>query len=105
MENPRSGLNFATDVSPKVNWPKPDGSNRGGWEFIRLVKGLASDPFWKTDPIYGNRDSSCNMAFATWDRANAQDWAGGPVAQNINQRYSLTSGRKEVPRRAGRAGG
>ena len=54
LENVRSGLLFATDVSPKVNWPKPDGSNRGGWEFIRLVTGWASDPFWKTDPLYGN---------------------------------------------------
>ena len=37
--NPKPGLNFATDVKPIVNWPKPDGSNRAGWEFIRLVTG------------------------------------------------------------------
>ncbi|MEK7404583.1 MAG: hypothetical protein AAB225_05700 [Acidobacteriota bacterium] len=93
--NLRSGLNFATDVNPKVNWPKPDGSNRGGWEFIRLVNGLASDPFWKNDPIYGNPGFLINMAFTTWDRANAQDWAAGPVAQNLDHRYSLTSDEKK----------
>lgn len=95
LESLRSGLNFATDVSPLVNWPKPDGSNRGGWEFIRLVNGLASDPFWKSDPIYGNAGFIINMAFATWDRAGAQDWAAGPVAQNINRRYSLTADEKK----------
>jgi len=95
LENVRSGLLFATDVSPKVNWPKPDGSNRGGWEFIRLVTGWASDPFWKTDPLYGNTGFVLNMAFATWDRGIAQMWASGPVAQNINHRYSLTADEKK----------
>jgi len=95
VENLRPGLLFSTEVNPKVNWPKPDGSNRGGWEFIRLVTGWDSDAFWKADPIYGNTGFVLNMAFATWDRAKAQDWAGGPVAQNINHRYSLTSDEKK----------
>ncbi len=94
VEALRPGLDFATDVNPLVNWPKPDGSNRGRWEFIRLVTGSNSDSFWKTDPIFGNPGFALNMAFATWYRALTQDWAAGPVAQNINHRYSLTSDEK-----------
>ena len=91
----QSGLNFAAAVNPLVNWPKPDGSNRGGWEFIRLVNGLASDAFWQTDPIYGRTGFFLHMFFATQNRANAQDWAAGPVAQNIDHKYSLTSDEKK----------
>ncbi len=43
--NLKPGLNFSTDINPLVNWLKADGSNRGGWEFIRLVNGIASDAF------------------------------------------------------------
>ena len=95
VENLRSGLNFAADVNPKVNWPKPDGSNLGGWEFIRLVNGWAPDTFWKTDPMTGRTGYLLRMLFATWFRALAQDWAGGPVAQNIDHKYSLTSDEKK----------
>jgi pimeloyl-ACP methyl ester carboxylesterase len=91
LENLRSGLNFATDVNPVVNWPKSDGSNRGGWEFIRLVNGLAPAPFWQTDPMNGRTGFFLQMLFATWFRALAQDWAAGPVAQNVDHEYSLTS--------------
>jgi uncharacterized protein YukE len=91
----RSDLNFTTDVAPKVNWPQADGSNRGGWEFIRLVNGVASDAFWKLDPLFGNPGYILKMNFSIQDRVNTQNWAAGPVAQNLNHRYSLTSDEKK----------
>ncbi len=93
--NPKSGLNFTTEVNPKVNWPKPDGSNRGGWEFIRMVNGLAPESFWQTDPITGYTGFFLQIYFAVMNRAGAQDWAGGPVAQNGNHQYTLTRDEKQ----------
>ena len=93
--NLRSDLNFSTDVNPLVNWPKADGSNRGGWEFIRLVTGWSSDAFWKTDPLFGYPGYFLQIFFATSNRANTQMWASGPVAQNLDHRYSLTSDEKK----------
>jgi pimeloyl-ACP methyl ester carboxylesterase len=95
IENPRSGLNFINDVNPVVNWPKSDGTNRAGWEFIRLVNGLAPEPFWQTDPMNGRNGYILQMLFATWFRALTQDWAAGPVAQNVDHQYSLTSDEKK----------
>ena len=94
LEDLRSGLNFATDVNPKVNWPKPDGSNRGGWEFVRLVTGVASDAFWKTDPVMGYPGYFLQMLAATQNRENNEAWASGPVAQNLDRHYSLTPDEK-----------
>ena len=95
LENLRADLNFTTDVAPKVNWPKQDGSNRGGWEFIRLVTGSPSDAFWKTDPLFGYPGYILKMNFSIQDRVNTQNWAAGPVAQNVGRRYSLTSDEKK----------
>ncbi|MBS1827059.1 MAG: prolyl oligopeptidase family serine peptidase [Acidobacteria bacterium] len=88
--NLKPGLNFASDINPLVDWPKADGSNRGGWEFIRLVNGLASDAFWKTDPGLGAPGFYLRMFLSTWQRSNAQLWASGPVAQNLDHQYWLT---------------
>ena len=74
--------------------PKPDGSNRGGWEFIRLVNGLASDAFWSTDPMWKYPGFLMQMAFATESLSGSQYWASGPVAQNLDHRYSLTPDEK-----------
>jgi len=95
LEDLRSDLNFTTDVAPLVNSPKADGSNRGGWEFIRLVTGLASDAFWKTDPMFGYPGYVLKMNNSITDRVNTQNWASGPVAQNLDHRYSLTSDEKK----------
>ena len=95
LEDLRSDLNFTTDVAPLVNWPTADGSNRGGWEFIRLVTGWASDAFWKTDPLFGYPGYILKMNFSIQDRVNTQNWASGPVAQNLDHRYSLTSDEKK----------
>ena len=89
LEDTRPGLNFATDVNPRVQWPKPDGSNRGGWEFIRLVNGLGSEEFWKTDPMWGFTGFLINMLWATQTRESTEAWAAGPVAQNLDRRYAL----------------
>jgi len=94
LDRLRSDLNFSTDVYPLVNWPKPDGSNRGGWEFIRLVNGLASDAFWSTDPLWQYPGFLMQMAFTTGNVSDTQKWASGPVAQNLDHRYSLTPDEK-----------
>lgn len=91
----KSGLNFQRQVYPKVNWPAADGSNRGGWEFIRLVNRLASDAFWQPDPAQGGYPGLLmNMLQGTQGRENVEMWATGPVAQNLDHRYTLTPDEK-----------
>jgi hypothetical protein len=85
----KPGLSFATDVNPRVQWPKPDGSNRGGWEFIRLVNGMGAEAFWGADPMTGVSGVVMNMLWATQQRETNEYWAAGPVAQNLNHHYSL----------------
>lgn len=90
----RPGLNFARDVNPIVPWPKPDGSNRGAWEFIRLVSGLSSDAFWVTDPLQGVPGYLMSMLWTTQQREAIEAWASGPVAQNVDHGYSLAPAEK-----------
>lgn len=89
VEDLRDDLNFARDVSPRVQWPGADGSNRGGWEFIRLVSGVTSEAFWATDPGLGITGFAAHMLFATEMRSGAEAWAAGPVAQNAGRQYTL----------------
>ncbi|MBZ5621061.1 MAG: lysophospholipase [Acidobacteriia bacterium] len=89
IDDLRAGLNFAKDVNPIVPWPKPDGSNRGAWEFIRLVNGLSSDAFWVTDPMQGFPGYLMNMLWTTQQRETMEAWATGPIVQNLDHRYSL----------------
>jgi len=81
LEDLRPGLNFVTDVYPRVQWPTPDGSNRGRWEFIRLVNGIGSDAFWKNDPMWGYPAFLMNMRWSTEQRQLQEAFAGGPVAR------------------------
>jgi len=90
----RPGINFAKDVNPIVPWPKADGSNRGAWEFIRLVNGLSSEAFWITDPAQGVPGYLMSMLWATQQREVGEAWATGPVAQNLDHHYSLTPDEK-----------
>ncbi len=89
IDDLKSGINFATDVSPIVPWPKPDGSNRGAWEFIRLVNGLSSDGFWTPDPIYTYPGYLMQIAWTTQQRENMEMWATGPIVQSFDHTYSL----------------
>ncbi len=90
----KEGISFPNDVNPLVPWPKPDGSNRGAWEFIRLVYGASSDAFWTADPIYGFTGFFMQMAWTTQQRENMQMWAMGPIVQNMDHTYSLTPDEK-----------
>jgi hypothetical protein len=89
MHDLKDGLNFARDVNPVVPWPKPDGSNRGAWEFIRLISGFSPDAFWTTDPMQGAPGYFITMLWATQQREVIESWASGPVVQNVDHRYSL----------------
>ena len=88
------GITFARDVNPVVPWPKPDGSNRAAWEFIRLITGLSTDAFWTTDPLQGAPGYMLNMVWATQQRETIESWAAGPIVQNFDRRYSLDAGAK-----------
>jgi pimeloyl-ACP methyl ester carboxylesterase len=89
IDDLRPGLNFARDVNPIVPWPKPDGSNRGAWEFIRLVNGISPDAFWVTDPMQGAPGYLMNMLWATQQREANEAWARGPFVQNLDHTYTL----------------
>jgi pimeloyl-ACP methyl ester carboxylesterase len=86
----KEGINFARDVNPVVPWPKADGSNRGAWEFIRLIAGSSSDAFWVTDPAQGYPGYFLQMLWTTQQREAVEMWAMGPVTQNLDHHYSLT---------------
>lgn len=84
----RPGLDFNKDVMPVVQWPKPDGSNRGQWEFVRLVSGLPAETFWSPDPLTGSSGVGMTMWFATAQRAAMEAFAG-PFQQNMDHYYTL----------------
>jgi pimeloyl-ACP methyl ester carboxylesterase len=94
IEDLRPGLSFVKDVNPVVKWPKPDGSNRGAWEFIRLISGFSSDAFWMTDPIQGFPGYMLSMLWTTQQREAIESWATGPIVQNFDHRYSLSAADK-----------
>ncbi|HZT33734.1 MAG TPA: hypothetical protein VFA33_27840 [Bryobacteraceae bacterium] len=58
-------------------------SNRGAWEFIRLVIGLSPDAFWVTDPLQGVPHYLMSMLWATRRREAIEAWATGPLVQNL----------------------
>ncbi len=94
VENLRENLNFNREVYPNVNWPKADGSNRGGWEFIRLVLGQPAEAFWNTDPLFSYPWYVLQLWSSTSILESYQAWASGPIAQNVDHRYSLTADEK-----------
>ncbi|MGC4054803.1 MAG: prolyl oligopeptidase family serine peptidase [Paludibaculum sp.] len=87
----RDGLIFGVDVLPNANVPRADGTNRGGWEFIRLVLGISSEAFWATNPVFGQPGWLLNLFQATATRALVEGYAAGPFTQNLNHVYTLTS--------------
>jgi len=89
LEDLREDLLFQRDVLPVAQVPKPDGSNRGAWEFIRLIAGFPTEAFWQADPIWGVAGWMMNLLFATQNREVIESWAGGPVSQNLDHRYTL----------------
>ena len=94
VDNLRENLSFNRDVYPIVNWPTAGGSNRGGWEFIRLVLGQQPEAFWSADPLYTYPGYVLQMFFSTQNVANIQAWASGPFTQNVDHVYSLTAEEK-----------
>jgi hypothetical protein len=95
VDDLRPRLNFARDVNPLVPWPKADGSNRGAWEFLRLISGLSPEAFWTTDPLQGAPGYFITMAWCTQQRETVESWATGPVVQNFDHRYRLTPAEKD----------
>ena len=89
----KPGLDFMKDIMPKVQWPKPDGSNRSAWEFIRLVTGQPAETFWGTEPLAGTTGFMLNMFLAVGSMSSMEAFAAGPFAQNLDHYYTLRPGR------------
>lgn len=83
------GLLFARDVFPKFQLPAADGSNLGRWEFIRLVMGMPKEALYGTCPLYKSPMFGMIMMTSTQLRQDSEDWAAGPIAQNVGRVYSL----------------
>jgi len=89
LEQLRPDLNLQTDVLSVAQVPKEDGSNRGAWEFIRLVRGIPSEAFWGTNPVYNAPGWRINLVIGIWARAVNEGFAAGPITQNLDHRYTL----------------
>jgi pimeloyl-ACP methyl ester carboxylesterase len=89
LEQLRPILDLQTDLLAVAQLPKADGSNRGAWEFIRLVRGISSEAFWGTNAVYNYPGWMLNLIFATWSRWMVENFAGGPFTQNLDHRYTL----------------
>ena len=81
----RDNLDFDTEVFPLLSAQLSNPLNAGKVEFIRLVCKLPVEvngitPFWLLTDMY----------YATQVRAELEQRAGGPVAQNLDHVYSLS---------------
>ena len=81
----RDNLDFDTEVFPLLSAQLSNLLNAGKVEFIRLVCKLPVEvngitPFWLLTDMY----------YATQVRAELEQRAGGPVAQNLDHVYSLS---------------
>ena len=88
IEDLHDGITLVNDVAPYVQWPSA--TTYGSWEFIRLVTKFPPEAFWAVDGQTGAPFFGQQMWRATEARARQEVLAGGPVAQNIGQVYSLT---------------
>ncbi len=94
LEDLKPGLLFARDVFPKFQLPAADGSNKGKWEFIRLVFGLDQDSLYGVCPLYKSPMYGMMMMTSTQWRENTQSFAAGRVAGNVGRQYTLTAEQK-----------
>lgn len=94
VEDVRAGLNFQRDVAPAAQVPTANGSNRGNWEFVRLITKTAPEAFWTVDPMQAGPGWAMKLLSATVTREQAEGFAGGPVAQNAGRKYTLTAREK-----------
>ena len=83
----RDNVNWSTEVLPHIA-PRLVPAQTGRWEFIRLVTGMPLDV---AGSYYAGNLRVMNMAFAIPVRAELEQRAGGPVAQNIGRLYTLTA--------------
>ena len=100
----RDDLDFETEVAPILTAqvydlsdpsnPTLNLTNFGKFEFLRLVNHLPLDGFYDgvvplKQWLFGD------MHFATSARAELENRAGGPVAQNLNHTYTLSDDDKD----------
>lgn len=82
----RDDLDFDTEVFPVLFGQATVPSNIGLFEFIRLVNDLPLEDFYS-----GSNWLFTDMFFVTQARSELEWRAHGPVAQNLDHIYSLTS--------------
>jgi hypothetical protein len=89
----RDDLDFETEVVPQFLDQLQRPGNFGRFEFIRLVT---------RSPLAGFYDGTApspwlllNMFFATEGRAELEQRAGGPPAQNLDHRFSLSDDERD----------
>jgi pimeloyl-ACP methyl ester carboxylesterase len=85
--NVADGLDFDTQVLPKMIAEVSSPANFGRFEFIRLVTGTV--PRSLPAPSYPGWIIT-NMFFATEARAELERRAGGPIGQNLTHVYALS---------------
>lgn len=83
----RDELDFDTEVAPVLSGQAMNPANFGLFEFIRLVNDLPWEQFYTPPSAWLFTD----MFFVTQARAELEWRAHGPVAQNLDHFYSLTS--------------
>lgn len=83
----RDDLDFNSEVLPVLTSQYGDPANLGKFEFIRLVCDLPMDGFYLPPHYWFFTD----MFYATQVRSELEQRAHGPVAQNLDHVYSLTS--------------
>ena len=81
----RDDLDFNTEVFPFLFGQAINPLNSGLFEFIRLVCDLPEEEFYS-----GSNWLFTDMFFVTQARAELEQRAHGPVAQNLDHIYSLT---------------
>lgn len=77
----RDDLDFETDVLPTLLAELSAPSGLAGFEFIKRATGVPDGPEWPFSIFF----------FTTEGRAELERRAGGPVVQNLDHTYSLTS--------------
>ena len=88
----RDDLNFETDVLPILSIKAANPANFGKIEFIRLVCDFPEDVY-DIEGTFGQYSwFFTDMFYATQVRAELEKRAGGPVAQNLDQVYSIEPG-------------
>jgi pimeloyl-ACP methyl ester carboxylesterase len=95
VEDLRDDLDFFADVRPIFLAEASPFPQYPQWEFIRLILKLPSQAFYGVDPISNFPFIGLAMWKATGQRAALEAENGGPVAENFDLHYTLSTAEKQ----------